>query len=674
MKKIKSLIFLLTVFSLLPSCHILYEKQKVWDEIDFTAYKPKQVFVHKKYLYFLYEIEDRSFYLSAKFSDKKSLKRGKNAVLKLEMLESISDIDESEKEHIILAKDVLPLMLEKTIKELAPKDINKGIMIFTAVRDYVLYKDFAGNIKLSDFSSVPEDIKISGNISKKKMRKKAYFEMQTCLKELYPDKEKFIIPIDNFPLTPYIYVDIKNGIAAAVQLPDYYQLNKDISPIGFYKDILYSFFIKSHIFAIIKAPFTSAHRLFSTVVYSLYSGFAPQIENLKEIPPLNESGEMMDINSFEHFLDHNITVDKFKGKANILIDGETFFSDFFEKAIKSKKSIDIRVYIFKTDPYSLTIADLLKSVSNKGIDVKVITDEINTVLNWTKDPKLIYSKDYIMPNIKKYLREDSNVKIRTVPNTWVNVDHRKTIIIDDKLAYMGGMNFGEEYRYLWHDLMLSLEGPIVTKLKDDFQKTWAYTGIGGDFAVAARAVFKSSPDYTKDIRQDMYDIRALYTKPTTIEIFNAQIEAIKRAKNRIYIENPYFSDIRFIQELIKARGRGVDVRVILPIENDIGLMNSNNSVKANIMLNNGIKVYFYPKMSHVKAAIYDNWACIGSANFDKLSLYICNEMSLGISDPAFVEDLNNKLFQKDFEESELMIAPFELNPGDYIMSTLAAQG
>ncbi|MDR2192280.1 MAG: phosphatidylserine/phosphatidylglycerophosphate/cardiolipin synthase family protein, partial [Endomicrobium sp.] len=366
--------------------------------------------------------------------------------------------------------------------------------------------------------------------------------------------------------------------------------------------------------------------------------------------------------------------ESYKGKAEILIDGHTFFPDFIENVSQSEKSVKVRVYIFKTDPYSLSLADLLKKKSNDGVKVMVLTDEINTVLNFTKTPRRPYSRDFVMPNIKKYLKTDSKVKVRTSPDTWANFDHTKTVIIDDKTAYTGGMNFGEEYRYDWHDMMLKITGPAVIKIDSDFNHAWSYAGAGGDFAAAVRGALKKIPNYEKNLTQDMYDLRFLYTKPMSAEIFAAQIEAIKRSKSRIYIQNSYFADARIIQELINARKRGVDVRIILPADNDVGMLAKNNMVKANLMFRNGIKIYFYPRMSHIKAAIYDDWACLGTANFDKMSLYINSEINLCASGGNFVKELDEKLFQKDFKESEIMKEALELNSGDYIMSVLSAQG
>ena len=75
------------------------------------------------------------------------------------------------------------------------------------------------------------------------------------------------------------------------------------------------------------------------------------------------------------------------------------------------------------------------------------------------------------------------------------------------------------------------------------------------------------------------------------------------------------------------------------------------------MLRNGIRVYAYPGMTHVKAAIYDGWACLGSANFDKLSLQINQELNLGTSHTATVNELLDRVFLPDFEISTELREP-----------------
>ncbi len=235
------------------------------------------------------------------------------------------------------------------------------------------------------------------------------------------------------------------------------------------------------------------------------------------------------------------------------------------------------------------------------------------------------------------------------------------------------MNIGEEYRYTWHDMMVALEGPVVGRLVKNFYQNWSFTGWGGDWAAGYRKLFSKKQREVNRAAPGMIDVRLMYTKPNDSEIFNAQREAIRRAKKRIYIENAYFSDDRIVKELIAARGRGVDVRVILPGKNDVGIMDKNNRFMANKLFKNGVRVYFYNGMSHVKAAVYDGWAVVGSANFDKMSLYVNKEMSLGISDPAFVSELTERLFEKDFENSEEMTEPMELAWTYFLINGLTNQ-
>ena len=140
-----------------------------------------------------------------------------------------------------------------------------------------------------------------------------------------------------------------------------------------------------------------------------------------------------------------------------------------------------------------------------------------------------------------------------------------------------------------------------------------------------------------------------------------------------YIQNAYFSDDRIVKELIAARSRGVDVRVILPNINDVGIMDAVNRYMANKLFKNGVRVYFYNGMSHVKAAVFDGFAVVGSANFDKMSLYVNREMSLGIYDPSFVSQLTERLFEKDFNNSQEMTAPLDLSWTHAIINGLTNQ-
>ena len=203
---------------------------------------------------------------------------------------------------------------------------------------------------------------------------------------------------------------------------------------------------------------------------------------------------------------------------------------------------------------------------------------------------------------------------------------------------------------------MEVEGPIVTQLQYEFDLAWAKSGVLGDFAWLATAMKR----YEVDSSGEGYPIRILTTSIHDSELYRAQVAAIRRAQNRIYIENAYFSDDKILFELARARRRGVDVRVIMSSHSDSGMLNLSNQKAVNTMLRNGIRVYSYPGMTHVKAAVYDGWACLGSANFDKLSLQVNREINLGTSHPAAVDALVERIFYPDFAISSELHAPLPI--------------
>jgi cardiolipin synthase len=318
---------------------------------------------------------------------------------------------------------------------------------------------------------------------------------------------------------------------------------------------------------------------------------------------------------------------------------------------EAKKSVDVQVFIFDTDDYAVKLADLLKKRSSE-VKVRVLMDDMGSLFSAQAERAMPFPPGFEPPdNIRTYLRAGSHVQVRASANPWLTVDHRKVMIIDNREAFMGGMNLGRQYRYEWHDMMVDLTGPIVGRLEKDYRLAWAHAGPFGDFGYAWELLFGGVAPRKHQITNAI-DLRPLHTGTGNVEIYRAQLFAIERAKSYIYIENPYFDDDTMLRALIRARQRGVDVRVILPAKNDSGIMQINNAVMANELIDSGVRIYAYPGMTHVKAAIYDGWACIGSANLNKMSLRIGQELDVAYSDPKAVEQLKQGLFETDFRRSK----------------------
>ena len=374
----------------------------------------------------------------------------------------------------------------------------------------------------------------------------------------------------------------------------------------------------------------------------------------------------MNLAEWETELDELTRRPSSRGEITYLVDGTAFFSRFIETVLDAHDSIDMRVYIFDNDDVAKEIADLLRERSNQGIKIKILLDGIGTTTAATEDPKSLPKEHKPPRSIRAYLESDSQIDVRTVPNLFLTGDHVKTLFVDKEFVFLGGMNIGREYRHDWHDLMVEVHGPVVNELLEDFNRAWAHAGTFGDFGYPFYRK-KSTKPQAEDIG---YPIRVLYTKTARSEIFLSQLQAIRRARKYIYIENAYFTDDAILNELVRARRRGVDVRVIMPMETDRGLITRDNALAANTMIANGIRVFIYPGMSHLKAAVYDGWACFGSANFDRLSLRINKETNLATSNQGAVGELLKQVFEPDFERSVELTEPLPNQFIDYLLEIL----
>jgi cardiolipin synthase len=400
---------------------------------------------------------------------------------------------------------------------------------------------------------------------------------------------------------------------------------------------------------------------YSAVVAKSASGFARRLAldtlqfrrlEREPVPPLADR-PFMDKAQWETHLDRSVGGVKSVGTVDFLVDGGEFFSRFNRAIDEAQSSIDIRTYIFDSDDYGVHMADRLKARS-EDVDVRVLLDGLGELFATQSDPDSMPAHFRPPASMPRYLRRDSKVRVRTRTNPLLSGDHTKTVVLDRKIAFIGGMNIGREYRYDWHDMMMEVEGPVVGVMQKEFDRTWAHAGPLGDLARLFGALFK------RDVSTEGegVELRLLFTRDFDSQIYRAQLEAIRNAQRRIYMQNAYFSDDLLIYELAKARRRGVDVRVIITERADDATMNLSNEATISVLLRNGVRVYHYPGMSHVKAAVYDGWACVGSGNFDKMSLQVNEEMNLGISDPATVRALVERVFEADFERSvELSEAP-----------------
>ncbi len=377
------------------------------------------------------------------------------------------------------------------------------------------------------------------------------------------------------------------------------------------------------------------------------------------VPPVFQQPGM-DLAQWESDLDALVGKRTSSGSIRFLVGGDEYFPRLVAAIEGAQRSIDVRTYIFDNDDVAVGIADRLRARSDE-VDVRVMLDGLGQLVGTQVDSATLPAGFMPPASMPAYLERDSGVRVRTGTNPWFTGDHAKTTIIDRRLAFVGGMNIGREYRHDWHDMMMEVSGPIVGELQHEADKAWAKAGPLGDLALLGRMALGALAGEPESEPTDQHHpIRLLYTRDLNSEIYRAQLEAIRRARSYVYIQNAYFSDDAILYELARARRRGVDVRVIIASRGDSPTLDLSNEATINRMLRNGIRVYVYPGMTHLKAAVYDGWACLGSANFDKMSLQVNKEINLATAHGPTVRRLLERIFIPDFARSTELREPLPL--------------
>ncbi len=341
-----------------------------------------------------------------------------------------------------------------------------------------------------------------------------------------------------------------------------------------------------------------------------------------------------------------------RGHVTFLVGGDAVFPRLEADLGAATERIDIQTYIFDNDAYAVRVADLLRARDADGVRVRILLDMIGTRHAWQELPSdAAPSPHGVNLNMIRYLRRGSGVQVRRTQNMWLSSDHVKFICIDGRVAYLGGMNIGWEYRYQWRDMMSVLTGPVVHALDAHFESAWRRAGWLGELELLRRRHPVRSPDAET---AGMAELHFLVTTPWRHRYFRAMLDAIAAATHRIYMETPYLWNKQIQHALCTARHRGVDVRVVMPMETNITIAKGADRIAANTLLQHGVRVFLYPGMTHKKAVVIDNWAFWGSSNQDDLSLHKNMELNLATADPATVATLEQLLVEGQDAAAEVL--------------------
>lgn len=302
-------------------------------------------------------------------------------------------------------------------------------------------------------------------------------------------------------------------------------------------------------------------------------------------------------------------------RVSMLVDGAAFFRGLEEAIAEAKRTVFVETYIIRADTNGWRIAHVLAAKAREGVEVALAYDGYGSL---SLDPQLI--SELKAAGVK--ILEFRPISVWRGIWPWRKRNHRKSVIVDTRIAIVGGQNLCDDYAAVedggkgWHDVSVRVEGPAVVQVEAMFRRMWA----------EQRGVMLATSSQTPDPYPEGHQVRFLgnFGRRERAFIRRSYILAILGAEKYIRICNAYFVPDRVLtRALIRAARRGVRVEIIIGAATDVRAVLLMSRGMYSRLLFNGIKVYeWHDRILHAKTAVIDGeWATIGSSNLDNLSSF-----------------------------------------------------
>jgi len=328
----------------------------------------------------------------------------------------------------------------------------------------------------------------------------------------------------------------------------------------------------------------------------------------------------------------------------LLVDGQATFAALFAAIDAAERYLLIEFFIIKDDALGRELHTRLRRKAAAGVAVRVLYDEVGS---------------HALPNAYVATLRAAGVAVSAFHTTrgWRNRfqlnfrNHRKIVVADGRVAFVGGLNVGDEYLGRgrlghWRDTHLRIEGPAVQAVQQVFIEDWYWAT-----REVAEVEWRPTVAATRDQIVLIYPTGPADALETCSMFFH---QAIVGAQRRLWIASPYFvPDSPVFEALQLAALRGVDVRILLPARPDHLLVYLASFSFLEAADRSGIQIYRYQDgFLHQKVVLVDDEvAAVGTANLDNRSLRLNFEvMAVGV-DRAFAAQVETML-TRDFQRSQ----------------------
>jgi cardiolipin synthase len=330
----------------------------------------------------------------------------------------------------------------------------------------------------------------------------------------------------------------------------------------------------------------------------------------------------------------------------LLQSGEAYFPAIEAAMDRAVHEIYLETYIFENDNTGRRIGEALRQAAFRGVKTHVLIDGFGSI---SLPKTMVDSLEAAGAMVLMFRPKTSPWTLR---RRRLRRLHRKIVVVDQTIAFVGGINIIDEMDMLVqtsprYDYAVSVEGPIVKEIHDSARWVWSRVawshlrpgwGRGNDTRAPSTKI-RGHMRSTFLVRDNIRHRR---------DIEDAYLQAIEQAQFEIILANAYFlPGLNFRHALLDAAGRGVRVVLLLQGRTDHRLLHYASHALYGSFLDAGMEIYEYHKgFMHAKVAVIDeHWATVGSSNLDPFSLLLALEANVVVDDASFAKKLKHSLEQ-----------------------------
>ncbi len=427
-------------------------------------------------------------------------------------------------------------------------------------------------------------------------------------------------------------------------------------------------------------------RLLSLISLLLFAAGCTSLPNapkiIDELPPYLSSPQIKTVNGFLSPRQSKVLLERLKHSTNtsnvlerqtavieavsgsplikgnrveLLMDGPPTYNAIFKAVTNAEETINLETFIFQDDDAGKKLADLLIRKHSEGVTVNIIYDAVGSIDTPSAFFQGLKNRGINVVEFNPLNPFNNQVKLPVTAR-----DHRKNIVVDGKLAIIGGVNISQVYtsrfsgiekgdatNLPWRDTDVLIEGPAVVEFQKIFLHAW-HQQKGPE--LAKKNYFPKLEKMGNEMVQVVNSSPGELGRTT----FIMYVSAVTFAEQTVHVTASYFvPDEQMVDALVDAARRGVEVKIVLPEVSDSSMALYASWYYYDELLEAGVKLYKRGNaVLHAKTAVIDGiWSTVGSTNLDSLSFSTNFEVNAVILGTDFAAEME-KMFVEDLANSD----------------------